>query len=292
LKINPILSKASWLSNDDIRPYVLIRPENRIDQPGKRHHLDWFPHQVLEKNPLHLDELEFIEQIYDLEAKCFGPTNMATPRWVFYDCAFVPGFVSGFAYRTSKLPERLKKQLRVVEDSEWTPLSLFIIIPTIHKGEWVAHNLCSVNALVEKADQFYGIGFLSKAFGLWYANVEQCTGMTQWGSPAVKLHANYGHMEIIGAYGPAHTHATTLTYRVEINTMSWEQFFKRELDYAFLENYEPTSILINPNDRKSMIDLQRRIEKDEGPFFLNAAEVASKKNDDTLTIYKKKATYF
>jgi hypothetical protein len=116
--------------------------------------------------------------------------------------------------------------------------------------------------------------------------------MTQWGSPAVKLHSSYGHMEIIGAYAPVHTHARTLTYRVEINTLCWEQFFSRENDYGFLENYEPTSTLIDPRNENSMVELQRRIEKDDGPFFLNAAEVAAKQIDDKLTIYRKKAKFY
>lgn len=292
MKINPALKKATWLEDDNIRPYVLLRPENHIENPGSWHKIDWFPHQQIVRNPLDLNEQTFIEQIYHLEDRCFGKTNLATPRWVFYDCAFVPGFAAGFAYRTSKLPEHLKKVMRTDISSEWTPLSLFIIIPTIHKGEWVAHNLCSINSLIEKSQQFYGIGFLSKAFGLWYANVDQCTGMTQWGSPAVKLHSSYGHMEIIGAYAPVHTHAKTLTYRVQINTMCWEQFFSRESDYGFLENYEATSILIDPKNESSMVELQRRIEKDEGPFFLNAAEVAAKQIDDKLTIYRKKAKYY
>src|SRR5690606_23261208 len=185
------------MENEDIRPYIFIRQENHVVNPGQRHSLDWFPKNVLYKDPLRLSELEFAERIYDLEGKAFGPSNMAIPRWVFYDCAVIPGIVAGYAYRTKKLPEPLKKVLRSGEDCEWTPLSLFIIIPTIHKGEWVAHNLCSVNSLLDKKDRLYGIGFLSKAFGLWYANVELCTGMTQWGSPAIKLHSNYGHMEII-----------------------------------------------------------------------------------------------
>lgn len=287
-----VLQKAPWLNNEDIRPYVFVRPENQIESPGRQHQLDWFSHEPICKNPLRLDQLEFAEQIYYLEGKAFGPSNMTTPRWVFYDCAVVPGFVAGFAFRTSKMPAALKKVMRTDEKCEWTPLSLFVIIPTIHRGEWVAHNLCSINSLLGKSDQLYGIGFLSKAFGLWYANVDQCTGMTQWGSPAVKLHANYGHMEVIGAYAPIHTHAKTLTYRVSINTLCWEHFFQREMDYSFLENYGATELVIDPKDEKSMVALQRRIENEEGPFFLNAAEVAAKRIDDKLTIYKKKAQYY
>ena len=292
MALNPILQKAVWMDQDFIRPYIFVRPENRITYPGQKHSLDWFSAEPVIKNPLHLDQAEFAEQIYFLEGNAFGPSNMAIPRWVFYDCAVVPGIVAGYACRTDKLPPAIKKIMRTDENCEWTPLSLFIIIPTIHKGEWVAHNLCSVNSLLPKNDQLYGIGFLSKAFGLWYANVEQCTGMTQWGSPAVKLHANYGHMEVIGAYAPVHTHAQTLTYRVAIDTLCWERFFRREIDFGFLENYEPTPLTIDPKSEKSMVELQKRIENEEGPFFLSAAEVAAKKIDDTLTVYREKKRYF
>lgn len=286
-----LLKKAEWLSSEDIRPYVYVRPENQIAMPGARHRLDWFQKSVLIKNPLSLDELPFAEHIYTIENRAFGPSQMAMPRWVFYDCAIMPGFVAGFAYRTSKLPKAVKDILPDQGNCEWTPLSLFIIIPTMHRGEWVAHNLCSVNSILPKEDQFYGLGFLSKAFGLWYANVEQCTGMTQWGSPALKLHSYFGHLEVVGAYAPVHSHAKTVTYRVIVDTHNWEQFFTKEPDLAFLEKFGPTQIKIDPMNEKSMIDLQRRIEKGEGPFYLSAGEIASQSLKDSLSVYKLKSNF-
>ncbi|MBX2987016.1 MAG: hypothetical protein KF802_03880 [Bdellovibrionaceae bacterium] len=290
--MNPILQKASWMESGDIRPYVFVRPENSIANPGARHQLDWFIHEPIYKNPLSLDELPFAEHIYDIEGKAFGPSNMAMPRWVFYDCSVVPGFVAGFACRTSKLPAAFRAILPERPGCEWTPLSLFIIIPSMHKGEWVAHNLCTINSLVkDKSDQLYGLGFLSKAFGLWYANVEQCTGFTQWGSPALKLHSHFGYLEVVGAYAPVHSHAETITYRANISTACWEKFFTREEDMAFLENYEPTEIMIDPREQKSMIDLQRKIERHEGPFYLNASEIAGKDLSEKLTIYRPKKIF-
>lgn len=292
MKIPDILSKADWLSrwasSGDIRPYVYVRPDNKIAQPGTRHRLDWFPMEPVYINPLDLKELDFAEQIYFLEGSAFGPANMAMPRWVFYDCAIIPGFVAGFAMRTSKLPDYLKKAIKVDTRHEWTPLSLFIIIPTMAKGQWVAHNLCAVNSLLDPKDRLYGLGFLSKAFGLWYANVESCLGMTQWGSPALKLHTHFGHLQIVTAYTPVHSHAKTITYRVEVNTSVWEKFFTRESDLAFLENYKPAGFEIDPVSEKSMISLHTKIQSNEGPFFLSAADIASKSLKDPLVVYKAK----
>jgi hypothetical protein len=291
-KIPEILQKADWYqkwgTSGDIRPYVFVRPDNRIGQPGTRHRLDWFPMDPVVYNPLDLETLSFAEQIYFIEERAFGPSNMAMPRWVFYDCAVIPGFVGGFAMRTSALPEAVRKVMTRTTELEWTPLSLFIIIPTMAKGQWVAHNLCAINSLLPEKDRFYGLGFLSKAFSLWYANVESCLGMTQWGNPALKLHSHYGHMEIFTAYTPVHSHAKTITYRVYVDAHCWEQFFTREPDLAFLEKYGPAGFQIDPKDEQSMISLQNKIESGAGPFYLSSADIASKKLTEALEIYRLK----
>lgn len=285
-----LIQKAPWFKSEDIRPYVYVRAENHIPNPGQRHSLSWFQEQQpVYKNPLSLSDLEFAEQIYFLEESAFGPANLAMPRWVFYDCAVIPGFVAGFAHRSSTLPPSLKKILRKSAlELDWTPLSLFIIIPTMARGEWAAHNLCSVNSLLVPKEQFYGLGFLSKAFGLWYANVETCVGMTQWASPARKLHSHYGPMEILTSYTPVHSHAETLTYRLRVNVNSWMQFFTREPDLAFLESYRPSGMTVDPKDKNSLLLLQKKLEDGEGPYFLSAAQIASQSLTEPLAIYTPK----
>jgi len=290
-KRNPLLQKARWLDHcdaGDIRPYVYVRPENHILQPGSKHKLDWFPWMPVYKDPLNINELLFAEQIYHLENNAFGPAAMAIPRWVFYDCAVMPGFVAGFCMKTEKLPTSFRKAMLNKPELDWTPLSLFIIIPTMKKGEWVAHNLCAINALIPESDRFYALGFLSKAFGLWYANVETCCGMTQWGNAALKLHANYGHLEMLTAYTPVHSHAKTITYRSQVNTSCWEKFFTKEMDLEFLEKYESRGLMIDPQSEKSMIDIHSRIQSGDGPFFLSAAEIATKKLTEPLKVYQPK----
>jgi hypothetical protein len=286
---NPIFDnpKLAWMSDENIRPYVFVRPENRIDNPGGLHSkLNWFPHQVLYKNPLEMDEVKFADRIMNLETKAFGPSGMAMPRWVFYDCAIVPGFVAGFAHRTSALPESVRRVLNVDDNDDWTPLSLFIIIPTMSKkGEWVAHNLCSVNSLLTKKDHFYGIGFLSKAFGLWYANVRTCCGMTQWTSPSVRLHSHYGDFEILTSYTPVHSYSRTLTYRVNIDLEAWSTFFTKQVRKGFHQGHTPAGFDVDPQSEASLIALQRRLEKGEGPYFLDGAETVAKSLTDPLTIY-------
>ena len=305
--------RLAWMKNPDIRPYVFVRPENRVDQPGKLHkQLDWFPHKVIYKNPLEMDQVAFADRILNLEARAFGPSGMAMPRWVFYDCAIVPGFVAGFAARASSLSPTARAALmpETADDppnvatpaihapDEWVPLSLFIIIPTMSQnGEWVAHNLCSVNSLLPKEDGYQGIGFLSKAFGLWYANVRTCCGMTQWTSPAVRLHAHYGDFEVLTAYTPVHSYARTLTYRVEVDTTAWPHFFGKggllsaAGTQAATAKYESAGFSVDPKDEASLISFQRRLEKREGPFYIDGNETMARALSEPLTIFRKRSGF-
>jgi hypothetical protein len=175
--------KLQWLADKKLRPYVYVRPENRIADPGKRFAIDWFTGEPLFKNPLCMDEVDFADQIMRLESRAFAATNMPMPRWVFYDCAIM----AGFAMHRSMASEEIISLLQPKDDTEWLPISLFIIIPAMAQKEWIAHNLCSINSLITPQSQVYGLGFLTKAFGLWYANVEMLCGITQWASPAVHL---------------------------------------------------------------------------------------------------------
>ncbi len=283
-----LLKHVDWLDGDHIRPYVYVRPENKIINPGQKHQIGWFRHTPVYINPLDINELKFAEQIYYLEGRAFGPSNMTMPRWVFYDCAVIPGFVAGFAYKTSEIPQALRDVMAVTPGHAWTPLSLFIIIPTMRTGEWVAHNLCSVNSLLPEEDRFYGLGFLSKAFGLWYANVETCCGMTQWGGPAIKLHTHFGQMEIMTAYTPVHSYAKTLTYRLIVDTSFWERFFSRREDEHFKDVYASAGVEIDPQSEVSMRVFQERLQKGEGPFYLSAAEIAKKNLSEPLTVFVRK----
>ncbi len=282
--------RLSWMNNPDIRPYVFVRPENRVTNAGTLHKdLPWFKNaKVLYKNPLDMHEVGFADGILSLETAAFAQSGMAMPRWVFYDCGIMPGFVAGYAARTSSLDPETKKVLGAKDENEWTALSLFIVIPTMAKnGEWVAHNLCSVNSLLPREKHFSGIGFMSKAFGLWYANVRTCCGVTQWMSPSVRLHAHYGDFEILTSFTPVHSYPKTLTYRVNVDPSVWHQFFTKEWPLNFDQNFKPAGIILDPKDEMSLKSLQTKLQDGEGPFFLSGKETMDKALTDSLTIFRR-----
>lgn len=277
------LKELNWLKSPDVKPYVFIRKENFKNRPGSHFNLDWFPDEPLYKNPLEMNEVTFANQIYELEGKAFGKANMAMPRWVFYDCAILPGFVAGFAAKSKWIKQNIMKS----DDPEsWIPLSLFICIPTMSENEWVAHNLCSVNSFLPPHQKLYGLGFLTKAFGMWYANVQNCIGITQWGSPALKLHSHYGDFEILTAYTPIHSYANTLTYRLRVDPDSWIHFFTKKEDLRFLKKYRNAGFVADPNNIETLKSFQKRLENGNGPYFLRAHDVQHKALTDILDIYQ------
>jgi hypothetical protein len=95
-------------------------------------------------------------------------------------------------------------------------------------------------------------------------------------------------MEILTSYTPIHSHAETLTYRAKVNVNSWMLFFTREPDLEFLETYRASGLKVDPSDRNSLIELQKRLENGEGPYFLSAAEIASQSLTAPLRIFTPK----
>ncbi|MCB9025368.1 MAG: hypothetical protein H6625_03550 [Bdellovibrionaceae bacterium] len=279
-------TQLEWLKNDQIRPYVFVREDMRVQDPGSNFNLSWFPDMPLWFNPLQMDKVSYANQILNMERRAFHSVNMAMPRWVFYDCAIMPGFVAGFAHRTATLPLEMQVALGGKSQQEWTPISLFIIIPTMRDGEWFAHNLTSINSLLNSEDRWYALGFLTKCFGLWYANIKTCCGATQWTSPALRLHTQYGAFEVLTAFTPSHDYAHTITYRVKVDPHYWESYFLKKPIDNFEKLYESTGFIVEPKDEQSLIQLQRKIENHEGPFFLSPMEIRAKAKGESLSVYR------
>lgn len=279
----PSLVDPRLADPDVIRPYVFIRNENRIVSPGQSP-IGWFKNAPILKDALSAGEGLFSDQLIRLENRVFG-AELAMPRWVLYDCALLPGMVAGFAIHRAHASQSILDICKPDPNMEWIPISLFIIIPTLRSGEWVAHNLSSVNSCLPVEERFYGLGFMSKAFGLWYANVETCCGMTQWTSPAIKLHSHYGDMEVLTAFTPSHTYSETVTYRVRVQPEQWIHFFTDQQHPEFSRRFKKTGLIVDRLDPSSIRALQDRIEAGEGPFFLDANEINTRSLDSQLTLF-------
>jgi hypothetical protein len=262
-----MVNYKSWLfENDDIRPFVYMRNENRPKTPGRVHEFE-FPKNIEFINPTSVDTADFATMLLGLENTAFKSIGLTLPRWALYDCSIMPGLICGFAHRTSKLPEAIRRVMPVIDAFEWTPLSLFICLPTNQKDHWVACNLCSVNSLLPKSNSYSCLGFLSKAFGLWYCNIEHLYGITQWKNQALTVHTNYGLFQLVTAFTPVHNIPQTLTYLVEVDSDLWHRFVETKNDWK--NPLRPAGFSAEIESDANLIALHRRIENGEGPFYLS-----------------------
>jgi hypothetical protein len=159
-------------------------------------------------NPLLLSSQKFIEKIYNLDNLSFGGSGMGMPKWVFFDCAAVPGAVVGFGVRASRLTESDCKTLEAKGD-ELIPISMYIAIPCA-QGGWFGHNLSSLNGRIEF--ECSGLGLLTKYYAIGLLNIKNLTGATQWNSHALGLHLKLGPLKLVTSYTPVHSIPTTLCY--------------------------------------------------------------------------------
>ena len=208
-------------------------------------------------NPQHTRWATFFDLLQRLDALTFGPEGMPMDKWVFYNCAELPGYIYGFALEAGQMSAYERELMGVPAD--WTgpvPFSMYIAIPMHERGSWFGHNLASLNRTFPQR-RFDGLGTLTKSIALQAFRVERFYGATQWLSNALFIHTRFGPLELYTTYTPAHSMAETLTYGFTVT--------EEKLRYAMgdpgvsLEYPEP-DIALDARDVPSMQALQARIE--------------------------------
>lgn len=102
-------------------------------------------------------------------------------------------------------------------DDVFVPLSMWVAIRCAEAGAWFGHNLSSANLLFDDAHRLRGLGTLTKVLGIRLTRATKQYGATQWDSDSISLHLRMGDMHLLSAFTPAHTHAETLSYRIEVD---------------------------------------------------------------------------
>ena len=200
---------------DTLEPYIVVSPWNRP-------HFDLVPFGIPIPeanvfNPLLLRSEGFLLLLQEMDRVTFGPEGMPMPRWVFYNCSELPGGIMGFGRQSGLLSAAERALIGVPDDYDGlVPFSMFIAIPMLPAGDWMGHNLCSLNALLPSAG-LKGLASVTKAFGLYTYRTRVLYGATQWHSKALHIHAKFGPLDLVTAYTPAHSEPMSLTYRVEIS---------------------------------------------------------------------------
>lgn len=167
-------------------------------------------------DPTKLKSGPFLNILQRLDELTFGPVGMTMPRWVFYDCAEVPGGIFGFARPAIQLPDWVRRALHVDPDYDgMVPLSIYVAIPMLQPGAWHTYTLCSLNE-VAPGSAPAGLRLLTEASGLQIFGIETAWGATQWRSPKLSVHTRFGPLDLVSAWTPAHSDPWTLTFRFPV----------------------------------------------------------------------------
>ena len=175
--------------------------------------------QIAEENiidPTRMASERFLLLLQTMDRLTFGPEGMPMPRWVFYDCAELPGAIFGFARRAEELPANVLEAMgRPHDDTGLVPFSMFIAIPVRPPEVWFGHNLASLNATFPGL-QLKGLASMTKALGIKVFRCKQQIGATQWDSNALHIHTRFGPLNLVTAWTPAHLEEATLTYSFDV----------------------------------------------------------------------------
>jgi hypothetical protein len=206
-------------------------------------------------DPLRLAARPLLELLVRLDALTFGPQGMPMPRWMFVEGAGLPGAIVGLG-RRGPAPALLDAPAGY---AGVVPLAMYIAVPAFEPGTWVGHNLASLAARVGDGE-LRGLGAHTKAVALRVLRARTQLGVTQWGNPALRLHARLGPLELLSAWTPAHSDPATLTYRVSVDEAALRQLAR---DPAGRVAAPPAAFTVDSDDLPALRALQARIEAGE-----------------------------
>jgi hypothetical protein len=246
---------------DEFVPYLVATPFNVP-------HLEPRPFGVQAPaliDPLRLQSETFLKLLHRLDGLTFGPEGMPMPRWVFFDCAEMPGAIYGLARPARDLWPRARALFKVPEGYEGlVPVSMYVAIPMHRKGLWFGHNLSSLAPVFQHEGvtdvDLRGLGSLTKGLALKCFGVREFWGATQWLSKALHIHVKFGPLDLSTAYTPAHSEHETLTYGFAVTD---EKLRASMGDPSVTLQRPRTDFWLDGHDVAAMIALQNRIEAGE-----------------------------
>ncbi len=200
----------------------------------------------------------FLHTLQRLDELTFGPVGMPMPRWVFYDCAEVPGGIFGFARPAKQVPLWVRYALEVPDDYDgYVPLSLYVAIPMLEPGSWHTYTWCSLNEVAPGAGPA-NLALFTQAVGLQAFSINLAYGTTQWRSYKLGDHARFGPLDLVTAWTPAHSDPTTLTFTIPSDPARIESALMKVPPRP--ERDDPTVRWVDCDDHDQLQALQADIE--------------------------------
>jgi len=247
-----------------------------IATPGALRQLDATPFGLATR--WHIDPLvaangPFFRLLQRLDQLTFGPEGMPMDRWVFYECAELPGAIYGFALPAGDLTEGERAAMLVPHDYAGpVPFAMYIAIPmrtATPSRTFFGHNLASLNRAFPDRHLAH-LGSITKALALKSFRAERFFGATQWSSAALFIHTKFGSLDLETAWTPAHSIPQTLTYAFDVTD---DALRAAAGDPSVTLLRPPPDRFVAADDEAAMQSLQAAIEAGDRFVLTGPAEV-------------------
>jgi hypothetical protein len=206
-------------------------------------------------NPHDLASAELLSLVQRMDDLVNQPVGMKMDRWVFYDCAEMPGAIFGFGVQAAKAPGWLRTAMGVKDDyTGLIPLSNLIVIPMLPPGAFLSYSLCSVNQVCPGGAP-EGLELVTLLLGLKVLGVRDFYSTTQWRAPTLQVYTQLGPLELLTAYTPAHSLPATLTFRFPVDDVRIAQALLGTPALAV------NTVLLDADDTGAMRRLQGELEE-------------------------------
>jgi hypothetical protein len=126
-------------------------------------------------DPLHRGSAPFLHRIEDIDRAEFGAAGMIIPRWALYDCAELPGLITGLGHQ---------------DEQGFCPLSMMIAIPMMGHRRWLIYGMACPTTHLR---------FATMALGLGLVRAGEINFTTQWASPELSVVAHFAPLELRAA---------------------------------------------------------------------------------------------
>lgn len=135
---------------------------------------------------------------------------LGMPAWVMLDCCLLPAGMFGFEVERRHVPASFADEVDPTGTCEWLGISEYVALPSTRPHEVVGVSLFS---FVEGRS----LGRRTKALALASLDAQTQTGVTQWTSPGIPLHVEFGELHVVAPAVPVHNRASeTFVYRVTL----------------------------------------------------------------------------
>lgn len=203
--------------------------------------------------------LHYHTAINRLNGLAYGGKDMGMPRWVQIDCGILPSAFVGFALPAEELPEKLKWQMDIHDESGLVPVAEAISIPTVQPGKYTSFSMCSVIPGKQ-------LGYAAKLLSLKAYGCRRTLGVAQFDNFALRIHTRFGALSIDEPLVPYHTcPENTFVYSCDLRGGQVLDMLER--GDVVGDEREPT-FWLDSRDTDTMVEMARKVRAGAARYLL------------------------